>query len=468
MALSGHPELRRWQLRTFIAVYLTYFAYYLCRLNMPIVKTDFSRAFQWSAEDFGKVLTAMTICYAVGQFVNGQLGDRFGTRRIASLGALGSVAMNLCIFGLTLLAKPGAAHTRLTLNLLILFWGVNGFFQAMGWSPMVRMMAHWFPLAGRGKMMGLLGTCYQLGAAAASLLAIFLTGETVRHWGGDWRLAFLVPSVIFGVIGLGFYLTVRDDPAQAGLPPLEEEEGGGGQPMAEQRLSMRQNLWSTLANPNVWLVAGVFFMLDVNRYGFVNWMPAFIDDQKLQGVSPLLANFKKMMTICIHPLAGSLGALTAGWASDRFFNGRRAPVIVMLLIPLGLLSIWFPHVNPHHPALVMAVVAAVGFCTYGPHILMVGHAAQDFGKKSGASGAAGLIDSVGYIGASLAGWGAGRMIDLWSYPRTFSVFGAAALVGAALACAFWHSGPHTQHPHEEKIDDELTRTSRVGAGTPGA
>lgn len=40
----------------------------------------------------------------------------------------------------------------------------------------------------------------------------------------------------------------------------------------------------------------------------------------------------------------------------------------------------------------MAVVAAVGFCTYGPHILMVGHAAQDFGKKSGASGAAGLID----------------------------------------------------------------------------
>jgi len=53
-------------------------------------------------------------------------------------------------------------------------------------------------------------------------------------------------------------------------------------------------------------------------------------------------------------------------------------------------------------------VAIIGFCTYGPHILMVGHAAQDFGKKSGAAGAAGFIDGMGYIGASLAGWGVPR------------------------------------------------------------
>ena len=225
--------MKRWQLRTFVTVYVTYFCFYLCRLNMPIAKTDLTRVFQWSAADFGKVLTSLTIFYAIGQFVNGQLGDRFGTRRISSLGALGSVLMNLCVFALTLLAGPaGPDHSR-TLTLLIVFWGANGFFQSMGWGPMVRLMAHWFPTEGRGKLMGLLGTCYQLGAAAASLLAIFLTGDLVKRLGGDWRIVFLVPSLIFGAVSLGFFLVVRDSPADVNLPPVDEDTAvpvGAGAP----------------------------------------------------------------------------------------------------------------------------------------------------------------------------------------------------------------------------------------------
>ncbi len=63
---------------------------------------------------------------------------------------------------------------------------------------------------------------------------------------------------------------------------------------------------------------------------------------------------------------------------------------------------------------------------------MVGHAAQDFGKKSGAAGAAGFIDGMGYIGASLAGWAAGEMIDARGYELTFEVFGCAAILGVLL------------------------------------
>jgi len=445
--------MRRQQVRTFTAVYVTYFTFYLCRYNLPIAKTELTGTFQWSAADIGKVFTALTICYAIGQFVNGQLGDRFGTRKIASLGALGSVFMNLCVFALVLLAVPASADHGLTLTLLILFWGANGFFQSMGWGPMVRLMAHWFPTEGRGKVMGLLGTCYQFGAAAASLLAIFLTGEFARKMGGDWRLAFLVPSLILGAIGLWFYFVVRDRPADLNLLPISEESDPSGRSGATAQTDSRRTLWqnvvATLGNPYLWLVAGVFFMLDLNRYGFVNWMPAFLDEQAKGQVSPLMADFRKLMKICIHPLAGSAGALAAGWATDRFFDGRRAPVIVLLLVPLGLLSIWFPHIPAGNTVLVVAVVAVVGFCTYGPHILMVGHAAQDFGKKSGASGAAGFIDSVGYLGASFAGWGAGKLIQDHGYKYTFTVFGIAALIGAAMACAIWKVGPSAKHQRIE-------------------
>ena len=79
-------DLRRWQRKVFWSIWVTYFAYYLCRLNMPVAKTRLCETYSWNNEQFGMVLSALTVMYAVGQFVNGQLADRFGTRMIASLG----------------------------------------------------------------------------------------------------------------------------------------------------------------------------------------------------------------------------------------------------------------------------------------------------------------------------------------------------------------------------------------------
>ena len=186
-------------------------------------------------------------------------------------------------------------------------------------------------------------------------------------------------------------------------------------------------------------------MLDVNRYGFVNWLPKFLDEQAGEHATTLIANFKFAMKRCIHPLAGSAGAIIAGWATDRFFGGRRAPVIVVLLAILGISTILFTRIDPQNTWLVISLVALIGFCTYGPHILMVGHAAQDFGKKSGAAGAAGFIDGMGYIGAALTGWGAGRLIDTWGFDRAFDLFGIAAILGALLATLVWRVGPHTDN-----------------------
>ena len=108
---------------------------------------------------------------------------------------------------------------------------------------------------------------------------------------------------------------------------------------------------------------------------------------------------------------------------------------------VGLLSIVFPFLDVQNTWLIVGVVALIGFCTYGPHILMVGHAAQDFGRKSGAAGAAGFIDGMGYIGAGLTGVGAAEMIVLWGYQWTFVTFGIAAILGAGFATIIWKVKP---------------------------
>ncbi len=112
MRSHSDSQLSRWQTRIFGTAWITYFAYYLCRLNMTVAKTPFTKTFGWRSADFGKVFSALTICYAVGQFVNGQLADRFGTRVVSSIGVCGSVTMNLIVYFLASTASPSQRDRR--------------------------------------------------------------------------------------------------------------------------------------------------------------------------------------------------------------------------------------------------------------------------------------------------------------------------------------------------------------------
>jgi len=86
---KSSTDMKSWQRRIFWSVWITYFAFYLCRYNMPMAKTTLSNTFAWSAEDIGIIFTSLLAMYAIGQFVNGQLADRFGSRKVASFGILG-------------------------------------------------------------------------------------------------------------------------------------------------------------------------------------------------------------------------------------------------------------------------------------------------------------------------------------------------------------------------------------------
>ncbi len=447
-ATGSANDLRYWQYRIFGTVWITYFAYYLCRFNLSIVKSTMTEEYKWTEMDIGWAFTALALPYAFGQLVNGQLADRFGSRRIASLGALGSVTMNLSVFALLTMAPPSFGDPKLVFWLFISFWGVNGFFQAMGWSSMVRVMAHWFPMRVRGKVMGAMGTCYLFGNAFVWLVCLVLMSQFGERLGFGWRSVFLVPAAMFAVVGLFFFFSIRNRPEDVGLPPVDAEREPPAEATGATAPSIRDNFILTVSNPHLWIVAGTFFLLDLTRYGFVNWLPGYLSDSASVGENA--AWLKMMVKVCVLPLGGVPGVLLAGWLTDRFFGGRRAPVIVVMLLALGGLSIVFPFIPADNFSLLVAVIALVGFFTYGPHILMVGHAAQDFGKKSGAGGAAGFIDAWGYIGVAVAGVGAGALIGCYGddpeskqrgYQLAFVIFGFAAILGAMLTCLIWKVGP---------------------------
>ena len=186
-----------------------------------------------------------------------------------------------------------------------------------------------------------------------------------------------------------------------------------------------------VTNPRIWGVSIAFFCLDIIRYGFFYWAPVFLIE--VQGASITSAG----LSVAVLPIAGSAGSIFCGWATGRFFDNRRAPVVCLCLFGLAIFSYLFYYAPPGAWLWSLICLAVIGFFTYGAHVLMVGHAAQDFAGRKAAASAAGFIDGFGYIGAAMTGIFTGWLVDNYSWTAGFWYWIIAALVAAFVMLALW-------------------------------
>src|SRR5207237_7499691 len=70
--------------------------------------------------------------YGIGQFICGICGDRYGTRKVLLIGLLGSVVAAIAM---------GACSSAF---LLVLMFGLQGFFQSTGWAPLTKHLSSFF------------------------------------------------------------------------------------------------------------------------------------------------------------------------------------------------------------------------------------------------------------------------------------------------------------------------------------
>jgi len=422
---------KSWQVRTFVTIWLTYGSFYLCRANMSFALPGLGTEFGYSKTLLGLLGTCLFIMYSLGQFVNGQLGDKYGARKLVFVGMIGSALLNI-IFSFST-----------AFGFMMVVWGLNGYFQSMGWSPQVKTMANWFTVAQRGKWMGLMGSCYQIGNALSWLLASYLAANY------GWRSLFWVPAILFLISSIHFVIRLRNAPEEVGLPPIEQLRKIASGEVTETKTTLDPTsapecrvtedkhmgfgytIQVCLTNPRIWGVSIAFFCLDIIRYGFFYWAPVFLIE--VQGATITSAG----LTVAILPLAGSAGSIVCGWATGKFFDNRRAPVVCLCLFGLAIFSYLFYYAPPGAWLWSLVCLAVIGFFTYGAHVLMVGHAAQDFAGRKAAASAAGFIDGFGYIGAAMTGVFTGWLVDNYSWTAGFWYWIIAALVAAFIMLALW-------------------------------
>ncbi|MGK0196904.1 MAG: sugar phosphate permease [Yoonia sp.] len=407
---------------TLWVILITYGSFYFCRTNISAAIPGIEEEFALSKTQIGFILGSLKIAYGIGQFVNGQLAERISPRKLLTIGMLMSALLNV-VFGF------GTG-----LYFLIFVWACNGYFQALGWTPCMRVAANWFPPETRGRSIGIIGTGYQATAA----LTFIVSGFAADYFG--WRGAFFVPAGILMLSCIHMLFFLKETPA-AVAGPNDGETPSEELPKVTQP-SFRETIRITVNNPALWILAIALALLNACRYGFLDWGLPFMVETTGESIS------KSALKYAILPVGGVLGSYLAGWTTDRYFGGRRAPLICMLMLLLGGLTLMFSSVVQIGlgPALIM--LACTGFTIYGPQVLLVGTAAIDLAKSGAPAAAVGLVNFMGYMGAFAGDQVTGMLVDNYDWSAALGFWAGCAILGAAVVSLLWNRGPET--PEEAK------------------
>ena len=404
---------------------LMYTSFYLCRYNLSIANKSISDEFGFSKSQMSTIISSALLAYAIGQIVNGLLTDRLGGKRAMLIGAIGTVTMNLLF---------GVASFWGLLWLFVLIRSIDGYMQAFGAPGFIKVNAAWFGQTERGTFAGIFGCMINLSRIfigfGPALLAGFLFMGLLRVPPLHWRWLFWVPAGLASLAALVLALVVKDTPEEAGFHGVHSGEADHADPDA--RADMKTVLRKIISNPVVWIIAVAYACTGAVRQCEDQWFPRYLQevlhlDMNASGIASL--------TFFLIPVAASVGSLLSGIISDRYFQGRRAPVAMgIYLIQVVVI---LAAAQAHSAGAVAAAFVVISFTVNSTHSLLGPAAAMDIGGRKMAGFASGVIDAFQYFGAALALKGLGWLLDRnWDY--YFYFMAPFGVVGAVLMWSIAH------------------------------
>lgn len=327
-----------------------YATYYFGKVNLSIVIPVLLATYgDLSLYNVGIVSTGFMISYALGQFLHGQISERFNPLVYIGVGLLGSAVLNLTL-----------GFTAGFFWALLLCEIIDGGFQSMGWSSTVRANAE--TSIDSEKSSTILGTAYQFGNSVAWLACAFAIGQ----WG--WQWGFWLASVVMAIRGIHILLNKRDIP--------------------RAKYTAVEGIKLTLSFPIV--ISGVALcLLNIIRYGVITWIPTYLYRTFNMPIE------KVGLSVFLIPIAGIAGTL--------LYNKIRLHkdiTTIFYLMVLGIAFVVFPATSG---IVMIGILLATGFALYGPHVFLVATMPSRFHDKRIVAASTGFIDGFGYVGSAIVG-----------------------------------------------------------------
>lgn len=439
MTTEQAKRFNYWQTRTIIATMVGYALFYFVRKNFSLAMPGMEADLGISKTSLGIFLTLNGVVYGLSRFVNGILADRMNARWYMAIGlALCAVANFAFGYGEDIASwitgeRSGDGFTNTLVLFMGVMWVINGLLQGTGFPPCARLLTHWIPPTQLATKMSVWNTSHSIGAGLVVILCGYIMGTmgSGPDHVGAWKWCFRIPAAIAfaGAIGLVFLL--RDTPASVGLPDVEgtrmnpEKNAPKG---AEHRAFLMKHVFG---NPLIWILGFANFFVYVVRFSVLDWGPSLLSQSK--GVSMEHAGW----LVAMFEIAGILGMLFSGWATDKWLRGRAHRTCVFCMAGAALFVFLFWQLPVDAPIwLLFATLCAAGFCIYGPQAL-IGIAAANQATKNAAATANGLTGLFGYASTLVSGVGLGYVAQHYGWNWAYIGILGTAIAGMLVFLLMW-------------------------------
>nr|WP_281396604.1 MFS transporter [Sphingomonas kyeonggiensis] len=263
---------------------------FIDRLAIAVTGPSIQKDLGITPAEWGWVLSAYVIAYAVFEIPSGAMGDKHGYRK-----ELTRITVWWSFF---------TAITAVCRN----FWQLAaarflfGLGAAGAYPNMTGVLYRWLPARERARGQGVIWAASRFGGALAPLLLV----PANKHLG--WQAVFVLLGVIGAVWALAWWKWFHDKPAeQPGITAAEVAEIG-----SDEHAGHSGTPWKQLFGlPQLWLISIAYLFYAFGSWFFFGWFPTWmvkgagftVDEMGLYGSIPFLL--------------GVVGNLAGGVLCDR-------------------------------------------------------------------------------------------------------------------------------------------------------
>ena len=303
----------------FFATTINYIDRQVIGLLKPFIQGDL----HWDEADYGYIVTAFQIAYALGMIISGRLLDKFGTR----------IGYSMSIFvwsvGATL---HSVMHSVFGFGVVR---AVLGFGEAGNFPAAVKTIAEWFPKRNRAFATGIFNAGSTIGAIVAPIIVAVATISL------GWRWAFIITGSL-GIIWIVFWYLFYQSPLKhkrISASELSYIQSDNSQ--AEKAIVEKGMGWGKLLRyKQTYAICLSRFVTDWVWWFFLFWMPDFLNKTQHLDIKASV-----LPLIVIYTMA-SFGGVLGGALSSRFIKAgrsidysRKTTILICALFVLPLIFV---------------------------------------------------------------------------------------------------------------------------------
>ena len=398
------------------------FVSYLLRGNLSIAAPSMMADLTLSEIQWGWVMSAFPLGYALFQFAGGVWGGRIGPRKGLTLIAL---AWALMIAVTSAVPGPGFATATTTMIVLMAIQFLVGVAHAPVFPLVAASIERWFPIGRWAFPNGLTSSGLTIGLAVTASAMPWLIATL------GWRAGFLVLAPAGLAVAAAWWWYARDRPdmhraanaAEVALIAAGRDERVTGAGTLDAVPAWQR----VLKNRDTLLVTLSYSCMNFVFYVVFSW--GFYYLVKVRGFSEQDAGF----LTSAQWLAAGIGAALGGWACDRLCRrfglrwGCRWPIVVGMLASGALLLGVAVHPDPMVAAVMLGLCFFFNQATEGPYWAT---STAIGGRHAGAAG--GLLNTganlMGFVNALLLA----GIAERFGWKPAIAVGAAFAVAGVVL------------------------------------